>query len=618
MTTPADTSLGQMFFDRARTFADVPAFRVRPKGAADFHGVTYREAARRAEAIATGLLTIPGGVLRRASVGIIGSTSADWILTDFAIMSIDAVAVPIYATLLAPEIGYIAQDAAIEVLVVENKALLDKVRTIQGGFTFQDKQWPASALKLRHFVVIDGTGVETTKDTETLADVEARGRGQLDAMKPERDARRSGTKREDVATYTYTSGTTGAPKGVIQTHHNWLSVVEASSELALFTESTRQSGAFLFLPLAHAFGRLIEFAAVFHGGPVILSGIDTLAEDLAKSRPGLLPAAPRVYEKIYARITAGVAAAPARRQKLFGWALAVGKETISYRQKKKPLPLVLRVQHAVADKLIFSKLRARLGLDRVESMITGSAPLAPVVHEFFMACGVMLFEAYGLTETCPGLTANRPEKWKLGTVGQPLRNVTLKIAEDGEILAKGPNVVSGYLNRDDANKDAFDSDGWFHTGDIGEFDGEGFLRITDRKKDLLKTSGGKYIAPQKIEGLLKSKPMIIEAIVIGDSRNFCTALLVLDDDAWKAWADKRHRKLDPRDPELAAELQRSINEVNRDLASFESIKYFRVVDTAPTVDNGMLTASFKIKRKEVNKRFQPLIDEMYEQKRDAA
>jgi long-chain acyl-CoA synthetase len=313
-----------------------------------------------------------------------------------------------------------------------------------------------------------------------------------------------------------------------------------------------------------------------------------------------------------------VAAAPARRQKLFGWALSVGKETISYRQKKKPLPLVLRLQHAVADRLVLSKVRARLGLDRVESMITGSAPLAPVVHEFFVACGVMLYEAYGLTETCPGLTANRPEKWKLGTVGPALRNVTIKIAEDGEILAKGPNVVGGYLHRDDANKEAFDSDGWFHTGDIGEFDGEGFLRITDRKKDLLKTSGGKYIAPQKIEGLLKSKPMIIEAVVIGDARNYCTALLILDDDAWKAWADKRGRKMDPRDTDLAAELQKSVNEVNRDLASFESIKYFRVVDVAPSVDNGMLTASFKIKRKEVNKRYASLIEEMYEQKREAA
>jgi long-chain acyl-CoA synthetase len=226
---------------------------------------------------------------------------------------------------------------------------------------------------------------------------------------------------------------------------------------------------------------------------------------------------------------------------------------------------------------------------------------------------MMLYEAYGLTETCPGLTTNRPGHWKLGTVGQPLRNVVLKIASDGEILAKGPNVTSGYLNRADSNKEAFDDEGWFHTGDVGEFDSDGYLRITDRKKDLLKTSGGKYVAPQKIEGLLKSKPMVSEAVVIGDNKKYCTVLLVLDDDTWKAWADKRGRKIDPRDPELIGELQKSVDEVNRDLASFESIKYFRVVDQPFTVESGLLTASFKVKRKEVNKRFDALITEMYSQ-----
>jgi long-chain acyl-CoA synthetase len=607
-----DQNLGQMFFDRARVHARIAAFRVR-RGEA-FVDVSYEEAARRVEAIAAGLLTIPGGLPRRARVGIIGPTSMEWILGDIAALSLDGVVVPIYPTLLASEMGYILKDAEVEVVIVENGAQLEKLKGLAGGFSFFEQSYPASALKLRHFVVLDPTGVPPAAEWESLADLEARGRQQLEETRAERQERVQTTLRESVATYGYTSGTTGPPKGVIQTHHNWLSLLEVSSDLDLFTPSTRVSGAFLFLPLAHAFGRLIELAAFFHGGPLILSSPETVPEDLAKSRPGVFPAAPRVFEKIYARITAGVAAAPPGKQRLFSWAMGVGKATIPYRQQKRALPLVLRAQHRLADKLVLSKLRARLGLARTEAMISGSAPLAPVVLEFFLACGLMLYECYGLTETCPGLTANTPSRWRPGTVGAPLRNVVIKIAEDGEILARGPNVTSGYLNRPDADADAFDADGWFHTGDIGEFDPDGMLRITDRKKDLLKTSGGKYVAPQKIEGLLKSKPMILEAVVIGDNKKYCTALLVLDEDSWRNWAERRGKKMDARDPDLLLELQKSIDEVNRDLASFESIKYFRVLDEQLTVDAGLLTASFKVKRKEVNKRFAALIEEMYEQR----
>jgi long-chain acyl-CoA synthetase len=608
----ADTSLGQMFFDRARTHASVTAFRVR-RGAG-FVDVTYRDAASRVEAIAAGLLTAPGGLARRACVGIVAPTSMEWVLVDVATFSLDCIVAPPYPTLLAAEVGYILMDSRVEVLVVENKKQLDKVKSIQGGFTFFDKSYPGSALKVRHFVVLDPTGLEKSPEWESLDELEARGRARLEETRTDREERARTTTKDSIATISYTSGTTGPPKGVIQTHGNWLALIDVSGDLKLFTENTRKSGAFLFLPLAHSFGRLIELAAIYNGGPVIISGIDTLADDLAKSRPGLLPAAPRVYEKIYARITAAVQAAPPHRQRLFQWALSVGKATIPYRSQKKPMPLLLRAQARLADRLVMSKIRARLGLDRIESMLSGSAPLAPAVHEFFVAFGMMLYEGYGLTETCPALTANRPDRWKIGTVGPLLRNVQIKLAPDGEILAKGPNVTPGYWNRDDANAEAFDSDGWFHTGDIGELDGDGFLRITDRKKDLLKTSGGKYVAPVKIEGLLKSKPMILEAVVIGDSKKYCCALLMLDEDGWEQWCTRRGKKMDPRDPELLAELQKSIDEVNRDLASFESIKYFRVLDAPLTVEAGLLTASFKVKRKEVNKRFAHLIDEMYAEK----
>lgn len=608
-TASTDQNLGQMFFDRARKYPSASAFRVRRGDV--FVDLSFRETAARVESIAAGLLTIPGGLDRRACVAILAPTSMDWILVDLAALSLDAIVTPIYPTLLAAEIGYILIDSAVEVLVVENKAQLEKARSLSSGFTFFDKAYPASALKVRHFVVIDPAGIPPASDWESLADLEARGRARLEDTRAEREERIRTTLRESTASHCYTSGTTGPPKGVIQSHHNWLSMIEATLDLNMFTDQVRKTGVFLFLPLAHAFGRLIEFAAHYHAGPLVMSTIETLADDLAKSRPGLVPAAPRVYEKIYARLTAGVAAQPPVRQKLFAWALGVGRAAIPYRQQKRPLPLALKVQFELADRLVYSKLRRRLGLDRTETLLSGSAPLAPVVHEFFMALGLLLTEGYGLTETTPVLTANTPDKWRIGTVGAPIRGVQLKIAADGEILAKGPNVTKGYLNRPDADRDAFDDEGWFHTGDIGEIDPDGMLRITDRKKDLLKTSGGKYVAPQKIEGLLKSKPLILEAVVIGDNRKYCTALLMLDDDGWKQWADKHGRKMDPRDPELMAFLQKSIDEVNRDLASFESIKYFRVLDAPLTVEAGLLTASFKVKRKEVNKRFADLIEEMY-------
>lgn len=604
-----DTSLGQMFFDRARAHAGTTAFRVRRGDR--YVDVPFSEAARRVEAVAAGLLTVPGGLPRRGSVGIVAATRMEWAVIDMAALALDAMVVPIYPTLLGPEVGYILVDAAVEVVFVEDRIQLGKVRAAALGFSFFDNTYVTGALSVRHHVVIDPSGLDAASDWESLAALELRGRALLEVTAGERAERLRTAQRESVATVSYTSGTTGPPKGVLLTHHNWLSTLEVSSDLDLFTEDTRKTGAILFLPLAHAFGRLIELAAFFHGGPLVFSSLETLRGDLLKARPGLLPAAPRVYEKIYARVMSAVAGAPPHRQRLFAWALSVGRATIPYCQQRKPLPIGLRAQHALAERLVFEKLRARLGLDRVETMLSGSAPLAPVVHEFFMAVGLMLYEGYGLTETSPALTANIPRSWRPGTVGAPLRNVQIKIAPDGEILAKGPNVTQGYLNRPDADAEAFDADGWFHTGDVGELDADGMLRITDRKKDLLKTSGGKYVAPQKIEGLLKSKPLILEAVVVGDRRRYCTALLMLDEEGWRQWALARTKGMDPRDPELLAMLQASVDEVNRDLASFESIKRFRVLDDPLTVESGSLTASFKVKRTEVNARFAHLIDEMY-------
>ncbi len=611
----ADTSLPQMFFDRCAAAGQQAALRVRRGGG--YVDVSFAAYADRVEDIAAGLIDLD--VKAGAAVGIFAGTRYDWLCIDFAVLGVGALSVPIYASLLAVECGYLHVDAGLDVVFVEGREQLEKVRAIRKGFTFLDKNYDASQVKLRHIVVIDPTGIEQGGgDWISLHDLEERGRSKRHQLEPERRKRTAAQQRSDVASYCYTSGTTGAPKGVIHTHENWLSILDVAGDMGIFTEGTRKTGVFLFLPLAHAFGRLIGFGAVYFQGVAVLATVETLLDDLTASRPGFVPSAPRMYEKMYAKLMSTVAGAPPRRQKIFAWAIETGRKTIPYRQQKKPLPPVLKAQHVVADRLVLSKLRARLGIDRAEAMLTGSAPIAPIVQEFFYAIGVVLVEAYGLTETTPGISANTPHTWKLGTVGRPLSCVELKIEGDGEICVKGKNVTRGYLNRADATADAFDKDGWFHTGDIGELDADGFLKITDRKKDLLKTSGGKSVAPQKIEGLLKSRPLVAEAVVIGDNKKFCTALLVVDDEGLVAWAKQTGNAAEISATSTQRYLQEQIDAVNKDLSSFESIKYFRVVSEPFTIDNGMLTASFKVKRKAVGARWAALIDEMYAQKKDAA
>ncbi len=618
-------SLPAMLFHRIRETPRLPALRVR-RGAG-FVDVTFAAMGERIEALAAGFLSVPGGVDVGTSVALMGQTSASWLCADFAAMSLGAVTIPIYASLLGAEVGYILQDADVRVAVVDDKARFERVLSVLGGFHFFDVDYGAERLQLKHIIVIDPDGIDADVvlpagvTWESLSALEARGRAALAADQsgaseraslPERRRRTSALNRDSLATITYTSGTTGAPKGVLQTHGNWLSLLDVAHTMQIFTEGTQKTGSFLFLPLAHAFGRLVAFGGVYFSTVTVISSPDTLLKDMVDSRPGFVPAAPRVYEKIYARLMATVAEMPKRRQQIFRWALNVGERTIPWRERQEALPPLLAAQMAIAERLVFRGLRARLGLDRVEVMLSGSAALSPTVLRFFLSLNIMLIEAYGLTETCPGISANRPDRFRVGTVGPVIPGIELRFEPDGEICVRGPNISKGYHRRPDANAEAFDppeKGGYFHTGDIGVLDDDGFLRITDRKKDLIKTSGGKYVAPQKIEGLLKGRPFITDAVVIGDGRKYCTLLVVVDDDAINA-AFARDGGGD-RDAFVARSVRAQVDAINAELASFESIKDFRVVQTPFTVENGMLTASFKVKRKEVQKRYLALIDEMY-------
>lgn len=600
-------SIGALIADRRKQSPKADAFGVKNNG--NYTRLTWKDVGGRIDAIGAGLLSAMD-LDDDARITIVGNASLDWLLCDFAALSIGLQTVPVYASLLFEEVAFMHADTAAVLAIVEDKGQLDKLRKAQKGAEFRERSIAPDDVKVAHIVVINPEGVEPADDWESLADLEARGQMELKATEEERARRLAKKGRDDIATFTYTSGTTGVPKAVIQTHENMLSMLEAVDALGIFQTATRLHGLFLFLPPAHSFGRLIELAGPFLGAPLIVSAVPTLVDDLTASPPGFFPSAPRVYEKMQAKIEASVESAPPFRQAIFRWAKAVGEKTIEPRSKGKDLSPFLRLQVKLANKLVWSKLQARLGLHNSELLLSGSAPLSPHVHRFFLSLGFNLMEAYGLTETCPGLTINRPDDFRVGTVGKPFPKVEIRIADDGEIMAKGPNITQGYLNRPDATAEIFDDEGWFLTGDLGKLE-DGFLRITGRKKELIKTSGGKYVAPAKIEEHIKRHRLIQEGVVIGDGHNYCVALVALDDEELADWAKSNEISSGDARTKAHAEVEAHFKEVNAELASFESIKKFRLVDEPFTVDNQMLTASLKVRRNKVTEKYSALIDEMY-------
>jgi long-chain acyl-CoA synthetase len=597
--TDVHPSLPHMISHRAHLSPHRVAFRVRRDEA--YVDISWSEVTPRIEAIAAGLLSA-ANVDDGACVSIVGNTSMESCLVDFAALSAGLKTVPVYASLLLEEVGYMHADTATQVIVVDDASQLEKVRAFRGGFEFFKRRYTPAELAVRgKVVVIHHAGLEPADDWESLDTLIARGQERRASLQDELKRRASLIRREHVATYTYTSGTTGAPKAVIQTHDNMLAMLEDVTDAALLDDAVQNHGLFLFLPAAHSFGRMVEFAGPFFGAPLVMSTVPTLAADLLIARPGFFPAAPRVFEKMMAKIMSAVESERGLKRRLLDWALDVGR-------RSSPTS----VQHRLADRLVLSKLRARLGLDRASVLLSGAAALRTDVQTFFLSLGLTLVEAYGLTETCPGLTVNRKNHARLGTVGTPFKRVELKLAADGELIARGPNISRGYLNRPDATSEAFDDEGWFHTGDLGAIDADGFVRITGRKKELLKTSGGKYIAPLKIEAQLKRHPIVQEAVVIGDGRNYCTALFALDAEMLAALARREGITADPSHPRIQDVLQSLIAEANAGLATFERIRTFRVSPGPFTVDGGELTASLKVKRHTVLEKHAALIDSMYD------
>lgn len=537
------------------------------------------------------------GVKRGDHVALMSDNGPHWAATDFAILSLGAVLVPIYPTLTPDQASYIANDCGARLVIAETEKHL-------AGFLENIGTMP----KVEKLVLVKGTSDDPR--VVSFSELVAQGAG-YDRAKIEASAREC--KPEDLATFIYTSGTTGQPKGVMLTHGNIVSNLLAAAEL--FPEVGANSTALSFLPLSHSFERTVDYFYYYKGVTIAYAeSVNTVPANLQEVKPHLFVAVPRVYEKLIARVNENVASASPIRQKLFHWAVGLGKRAIEYRMKGQSPGGMLGFQLGLADKLVFSKIKARLG-GRFQLALSGGAPLGRDIAEFFWGAGIPIYEGYGLSETSPVISVNSPGHAKLGTVGRAVRDVVVRIAEDGEILAKGPNIMKGYWGLPDATAEAIDADGWFHTGDIGEVDSEGFLRITDRKKELIVNANGKNIAPAPIENALKASVYVAQAVVIGDRRKFLSALLVPDYETLKGWAGKQglptERTALFARPETRALLGQEVEAVNRKLAKFEQLIAWEILPDEFTIETGELTPTMKVKRRVINQKYGDVIDRLY-------
>ena len=589
-------TLTELFFDAVEKYGGHPAaFRYKADGT--WQAVTHREARERVAALAMGLRELALGAGDK--VAILSETRLEWTLADYACLCIRATDVPIYPTLPANQVEYILRDSGAAAVFCSTAAQVEKIQSVRAGL-------PA----LRNVIVFDQAAAGGS--VMALADIEKKGKAAA-AKYPRLKEDALTVRPDDLATLIYTSGTTGQPKGVMLSHGNICSNVNACVAVLRASEDDT---CLAWLPLSHILERMVEYY-FFDVGVTInfAESVDTVAQNLVDVHPTIVIGVPRLYEKVYARVLEAALSGSALKRRIFLWAKRVGEGWTAHRLAGVPVPLTLRLRHALADRLVFAKLRARTG-GRVKFFVSGSAPLAPEVARFFYSAGLPVIEGYGLTETSPVLTLTPLDRPRLGAVGKPIPGVQIKIAPDGEILAKGPNIMQGYYNKPDETREAIDADGWFHTGDIGELDADGYLKITDRKKDLLKTAGGKYIAPQPIENTVRLNKFVASAVVLGDMRKFPIILIVPNFENLERWAKERglaygsHADL-IRLADVKAKMEREVMGGLRDLAKFEMPKKVVLLERDFTIESGELTPSLKVKRRQVEKNYKEMIDRVY-------
>ncbi|HEY8532794.1 MAG TPA: long-chain fatty acid--CoA ligase [Micromonospora sp.] len=562
--------------------------------------LTWAEVGRRATAVAAGLREL--GVGDEDRVAILANTRLDWIIADLGVMAAGGATTTVYPTTEPEEAAFIIRDSGSKVLIVENA---EQAAKIAG----------AELPSLTHVVLMDGIPDPSANPPQlTLAEVQERGAAALKAD-PELITRVvQGITQDRLATLIYTSGTTGRPKGVELLHRGWCWQAVAQENLQIMREDDLH---YLWLPLSHSFGKSLLCGIIHVGVPTYVDGrVDKLIDMLSVVRPTLMCAAPRVFEKVYNRVVTSAQEGGALKAKIFSWAVRTGKEKVALEQEGRPVPAALRAKYAIAQKLVFSKLHARLG-GRIRVLVSGAAPLSKDIASFFAAANLPICEGYGLTEASAADFVNRPGKIKIGTVGQPLGDLECRIDSDGEILLRGAPVMRGYHNLPEETAAAFTEDGFLRTGDIGTLDADGYLTVTDRKKDLFKTSGGKYVAPSHIEGQFKAIcPYVSHAVVIGQSRNYCTMLITLDPDAITQWAahgplaGKSYEEI-VTSPQVRELIDGYIAKLNAQLNRWETIKKFTILPRDLTIEDGELTPSLKIKRRNVEANFASAIEEMY-------
>ena len=597
-----------LFADEPQTLAELfrQAFKKHNRAGAlnykkdgQWRKISSDEMRTRAENIALGLYSI--GLRKGDKAAILAANSPAWTMTDAGCQFAGIIDVPVYTTLAENSVCYIINDSGTKIFFLENEATYQRIAKII-----------PECETLEKLVFFDFEGV-TAENAMSLAELEAAG-AKLKNESPDLiDKLISATGAHDVATLIYTSGTTGEPKGVMLSHQNLISNVIDAGEKYSFSEKDVPLSV---LPLSHVFERTGMYLYIFHGMSVhYAESIDKAADNLREVRPTIFVGVPRIFEKVYAKAKLRAAQDSALKEKIFDWAIETAKEFALKNERREPISYFLAIKHTLADRLVYSKLRDFFG-GRLRSCVTGGAALSNEIWLIFTGAGISIMQGYGLTETSPVISSNNPIDARLGTVGKPIRNTEVRIAADGEIEVTGPGVMLGYFNKPEATRDAFTEDGWFKTGDIGELDADGFLKITDRKKELFKTSGGKYIAPSPIEQMIKGSRFVSQVVLVGNDRKFPAALIVPSFEQLESFA--RNEGLSLKTPKEFCEsakirklIENEVEELTKVLAKFEKVKKIALLEEELTVEGGELTPTLKVKRRVVDEKYKKIIDEIY-------
>jgi long-chain acyl-CoA synthetase len=584
------TTLADLLPRAAELYGDAPAIRF--KDGESWVTRSFDEVAETVRSLALGLIEL--GVEPGDKVSILANTRPEWTYFDFAALSIGAVVVPIYQTNSPQECQYVLENSDAKVVVVEDDEQLAKIREVRGELPLLEQ-------------VVRMTGA--SEDAISLEQLAERGAGR-DAAEWERRWR--GVTPADVCTFIYTSGTTGPPKGCVITHGNYRAMLDMVNETSTIEDNDLT---YLYLPLAHSFALLIQLGSFDLGATIAYWERDPLKimPNLAEVKPTYFPSVPRIFEKIYTAATSGMEKQGGLKKTIFDWSIRVGGKVRTAERNGSQPGFLLRKQYEFADKQVLSKIRGLFG-GRLRLAVSGAAPISPEILRFFDAAGVLVLEGWGMTETSTAATISSPEDFKIGTIGKPFPGCEVKIAEDGEILVKGPNVFQGYYKNEEATRETI-VNGWLHTGDLGAIDDDGFIRITGRKKDIIITAGGKNITPANLEGEIKQHPLVSQCVVVGDRRPYLVALVTLDPEEAVAYAREHGLPEDPaelsRNPEVRASIEAHLAKVNEKFARVEQVKKIAILPHDLSQESGELTPTLKVKRAVVADKHQGEIEQLY-------